>query len=264
MAGIVHSNGMLGLNALNLSNERQIMGTWNLESVYHIKQQHDTGELFGNHYIVSFRLRYTPSMGGFKEMPRLDWHEVIMMNEHHKGESWVFEANMYEHNPLSKTLEIWAKRYFEAYNTAAGQPNGLIKGSSKLMDKTGQPVKIETLGKGLASNAAKADAVRNYLKRHGGVMYIEIDDIPSVNIPRNGEHKERLLIFDCGVVGGGPRTRAIQYLDVDAAKPKAAWVRRFDLSHTMTGLKTTGLRKVSAPVSVSAPRAPLFGSGECW
>ncbi|TCJ14933.1 hypothetical protein EZJ19_08595 [Parasulfuritortus cantonensis] len=241
------------------------MGTWTLESVLHSTRLHDTAELFGNHYIVNFRLRYTPAvLGGFKEVPKLDWHEIIMMNEHHKGESWVFEANMYQHNPLSKTLEIWAKRYVEAYDNAAGQPDTTIKGSSKLMDKNGRPVPVAALERGLTDDGDKADAVRDYLKRHGGVMFIEIDDIPSINHPKNGEHKERLLIFNCGVVGGGPRTKAIQYLNVDAARPKINWTRRFDLSHTLTHLNTTGFRRVLPPPLVSMPRAPVFVSGECW
>lgn len=241
------------------------MGSWTLQSVSHTSALNDTSELFGNHYVVDFKLRYAKSaFGGYKETPKLYWHEVIMMNDHKAGEHWTFTTNMYEHNPLSKTLEVWAKRYVAAYAHAAGTPDPLMKGSSVLVDTRGQPVPIAKIGKGIFDKTKQADAVRAYLKGHGGGLDIRIDDIPSINIPRNGEHKERLLIFDCGVVGGGPRTKAIQYLVVDQAVQKSQWTRRFDLAWTMTGLKTTGLKVVSAPASVSAPRTPVFATGECW
>ncbi len=241
------------------------MGSWTLQSVTHTCSAHDTGELFGNHYIVDFKLRYAKStFGSYKETPRLDWHEVIMMNDHKAGEHWEFTTNMYEHNPMSKTLEVWAKRYVSAYQRAAGRIDPLMKGKSSLVDTRGQLVSIDKIGRNITDEKKQANAVREYLQKNGGGLDIQIDDIPSINIPKNGEHKERLLIFDCGVVGGGPRTKAIQYLDVDHAVPKTSWVRRFDLSWTLTGMKTTGLKVVQPPISVSGPRAPLFLGGECW
>lgn len=239
------------------------MGTWTLESINHRTETFDTPELFGNHYIVTFRLRYTRStFGSFTEMPMLDWHEVIMMNEHHKGEHWTFTTNMYAHNPTSRTLQVWPRRYYAAYDTAAKLSDATMKGSSKLLDKNGQPVGIDILGPGVTSPQEKADVVRDYLKRRGGVMVIEIDDIPSINMPRGGEHKERLLIFNCGLVGSSLRTKAIQYLNVNHALPRMSWTRRFDLSHTLTGLKTTGLRVVTAPPGVASPRSQPFFPGE--
>jgi hypothetical protein len=243
------------------------MPAWSLESVRPLTQPYDTNELFGNHVIVNFRLKYsTSAFGKFKEPPALDWHEVIMMNEHHKKEHWVFTANMYRHNPLSKTLMVWARRYIAAYEQANGTPDSFMKGSSLLTDTNGRPIPIDKLGKGLLDAEKKADAVKSWLKKHGGLMFIEIDDIPSINIPTTPSFKERLLIFDCGIEdeGAGPRAKAIQYLSVDSAKPKASWTRRVDLYHSMTGLKTSGLKTVPAPASVSAPRTPVFGNGEGW
>jgi hypothetical protein len=241
------------------------MGIWNLESVLQKTTLHDTSELFGNHYIVNFRLRYTPStFGKYVETPKLSWFETILMKEHHKTprSHWKFETNMYTHNPLSKTLEVWAKRYILAYNNSAGIPNS-GKGYVRLMDKHGAPVPKAKLANA-NSDVEKAEAVRNYIKGNGCVLFIEVDDIPSINIPTGTDHKERLLIFNCGVEGGGPKTQAIQYLDVDGARPKSAWTRRFDLSWTMTTLDTTGFTQVPPPPMVSNPRAPLFAGGEYW
>lgn len=66
------------------------MGSWTLQSVTHSCSTHDMGELFGNHYVVDFKLRYAKStFGDYKEMPRRDWHEVIMKN---RGQSALFKA----------------------------------------------------------------------------------------------------------------------------------------------------------------------------
>ncbi|MEO8032161.1 MAG: hypothetical protein ABI765_15020 [Gemmatimonadota bacterium] len=243
------------------------MAHWTLETISAETKPHDTTELFGNHVIVSFRLKYTSSAlgaGKFKEPPVLDWNEVIMMNELHKKESWVFSTNMYRHNPLSATLLVWPRRYIAAYDHANGTPDSFMKGSSILTDAKGRTIGVDKLGKGLLENAQKADAVRSYLKKHGGVLTITIDDIPSINIPKDATAKERLLIFNCGLEdqGSGPRAKIIQHLVVDGSKPKSSWTRRVDLSHTITGLKTSGLKIVQPPAIVASPRTPLFGSGE--
>lgn len=243
------------------------MAHWTLESISASTTPYDTSELFGNHVMVTFVLKYATSglgAGKFKETPVLDWGEVIMMNELHKKESWVFSANMYRHNPLSKTLEIWPRRYIAAWNQANGTPDALMKGSCLLTDTKGRGVPVDKLGKGLTNNTDKAEAVRSHLKKNGGLLTITIDDIPSINIPKDNTAKERLLIFNCGLEdqGAGPRAKVIQHLVVDGAKPKTAWTRRVDLSHTLTGLKTTGLKMVQPPALVASPRTALFSGGE--
>jgi len=241
------------------------MGKWTLQTVNATCSNYDTGELFGSNFIATFRLKYSPSaFSKFKETPLLDWNETIMMNEHHKGEHWVFNTNMYKHNPLSKTLEIWAKRYIAAYDSARGAPF-FGKGHSKLFDKNGMPVQAQALRQA-ADPKGKADAVRHYLKAHGGILEIQIHDIPSINKPKPADatHKERLLSFNCGVEGGGPRVKAYQYLVVNSAQPTHQWVRRCQLGWGMAGLKTSGLRPVPPPPQVANPRPPVFVSGECW
>jgi hypothetical protein len=238
------------------------MGGWKLMGIKMAFSDFNAGELWGTNVVATYRLGYAPSMGSFKETPRLDWHETIMMNDHGKGETWVFDTNMYTHNPTSRTLEVWPKRYIAAYEAASGQ-NSLSKGYAKLLNKSGAAVKAADLGK--ASSAEdKADAVRSYLKSKGGVLEIQIHDIPSINKPDNDEHKERLLLFNVGVEGGGPKVKAYQYLDVDGAKPAGQWVRKAGEGWGVSGLKTTGLKKVAPPSLVSAKRGASFVAGECW
>lgn len=240
------------------------MGHWTLESVLHRTAVYDTTELFGNHYIVSFRLRYEPTtFGSYKETPRLSWNEVITMKEHHRAPRtlWEFRTNMYDHNPLSRTFEAWVGRYYHAYNFVKGMAPDLLRGSVRMLDKRGGPVPAGEL-RTVHGNAQKAAEVRAYIQKRGCMLFIEIDDVPSINIPRGVEHKERLLVFNCGVEGGGPRTQAFQYLDVDSAIPKAQWVRRFELTPPTIGLKTTGFTTGPAPGGVSMRRDRQFLNGD--
>jgi hypothetical protein len=220
-------------------------------------------ELFGTNVIATYRLGYTKSSGGkFTEMPRLDWHETIMMNDHGKGETWVFDTNMYTLNPLSRTLEVWPQRYLVAYDLARGGA-GAAKGYSKLLTKSGAAVKVKDLEKA-PTPQGQADAVRKYLASKGGILEIQIHDIPSIRVPKAGERKERLLLFNLGLVGGGSKVKAFQYLDLDGDKPRSEWVREHGAGWGVSGLKTTGLNKVAPPANVAQKEGATFAAGECW
>lgn len=240
------------------------MGRWTLQSISGTTSPYNA-ETIGHNLKVKFTLRYeTSAFDSFKELPILTWNEQFFMIEHHKGEWWEFAANMYEHNPSSRTLEIWPKRYLVAYDTAHGQPF-LGKGSSRLLTKNGTPVQGKDLGRA-NSPQEKTDRVRHYLKKHGGILEITVHDIPSINKPDASTHKERLLVFDCGFAGGGPRYKGAQYLDMDGSRPQSSWIIDFQPSATVLSQifqkNTIGKRKVLAPQSVAAPRAPCFLSGE--
>ena len=234
---------------------------WKLAGVKTQFSDYTQGDLWGSNVVATFKMAYSPSIGKFKETPKLDWHETIMMNEHHKGETWVFDTNMYTHNPSSNTLLVWSARYVTAYDYAV-QGGATVKGYSKLLAKNGTPVKAKDLEKA-GDGKAKADAVRKYLSSKGGFLEIQIQDIPSINKPDAGEHKERVLLFNIGVVGG-THVKAYQYLDLDGDKPTSAWVRKAGDGWGVSGFKTTGMKKVSAPGNVSSARGPRFTAGECW
>jgi len=244
------------------------MGTWTLQSIVANCSDFENTELFGTNFTATYRLIYNQAFfnENFKEMPRLDWHETIMMNEHNRKETWVFDTNMYTHNPTSKTLEIWSKRYIESYNSSNNQMDFVIKGSSRLLDKKGVLVKANALA-GASNNEEKAEAVRNYLKSNGGILEIKIEDIPSIYKLKNGEvaiHKERLLLFDVGMEGGGTRVQAFQYLNVNQALPKTGWTRKHGIGWGVSSIKTTGFTNVAAPTYVSRKRDATFFNGECW
>ena len=173
---------------------------------------------------------------------------------------------MYTLKPQSYTLMVWARRYIEAYVGAMGQPSAVLqmKGSSRLLDKKGESVAAADLPANLATAKEQADAVRSHLKKHGGILLIEIHDIPSISLPLTaGEKTERLLIFDVGLEGGDKRMKAEQYLRIDETQPTNTWTQSFmwDGGHTWA---SRGLTKVAAPANLVTPLPPLFSGGEVW
>jgi hypothetical protein len=237
---------------------------WQLKGVKMKVESLNGSELWGTNFKAVFRVLYVPSGDKFEELPILDWHEKIMMNEHHDHETWEFETNMYKHNPLSNTLKAWPARYPLAYDAANGKkPNPVdYKGYSRLLTKSGSSVKGKLLDKATSPDD-KAEAVRKYLQANGGMLEILIHDIPSINKPKPGVHKERLLLFNVGIKGG-THVKAYQYLDMDGSKPPGKWVRKHGTGWGKTALDTTGLQAVSPPAMVSNKRAATFIAGECW
>ena len=241
------------------------MGSWSLERL----TTHSTpmnAPYFGTNYHAIFHLIYKPTtFGSYQELPKLDWHETIMMNDYQTNQCWIFATNMYEHNPCSATLLVWARRYIEAYRFVANLGSGLQKGKVELKAANGGPIPIQALGANIVGQAQQADAVRSYLRRNGGRLIIEIHDIPGINIPAAGQHKERLLLFDIGVTGLPLRSKAEQYLNVQFGVPPGNWGREFSNNGwPRARLNTTGLTSVQPPPGVANPRPPIFGQGECW
>lgn len=240
---------------------------WTLRSVIGKSEPYNTSELFGTKVTVTFLISYKQAKGKkeFVELPLLEWGETIMMNEHHKKETWEFKTNMYKHNPGSKTLVIWTQRYIAAYEHAYGL-SYTGKGYAKILDKNGAPLKRGKLKKGITDKLKMAEEVKKYLRKKGGILEIEIVDIPSIRKPKETADtiKERLLNFDCGLTGlPAPRYKAQQYLKVSAKVPESEWLREFKKDWPRS-LEKEGLTIVSTPESVSHIRVPCFSLGECW
>ncbi len=236
------------------------MGKWVLQRIGSRFTDLRKADRVGTNFHVVFQLEYTPSrLGRFEETPMLDWSEQITMLEHHDGTWWNFNANMYTHNPTSQTLLVWPRRYIAAYD-AANNSNTLRYGSSKLYDTRSRFVPVAELGRGKITDHDKADAVRSYLKRHGGRLVIEIHDTPAI-IFKQGKHKERLLRFNCGLVGLPLRAKGEQYLNVNNTGMVPAVTARFSAA-TTTRVDTSALRKTPPPVMVSRPRNGVLKRGE--
>lgn len=241
------------------------MGTWTLESTKNNVTPLDTTTNYGHNFRVTFTMKYTPKLGaGFTEPPRLDWHERVMKKDLTAQEWHEYELNMYTLKPQSLTLNIWSRRYWDAYCRAAGgasDPLGRVKGSSRLRAKDGRSVPLTELGAGLTEPKDQVRAVREYLKSKGGFLDIEIHDIPSIALPLSpNTSTERLLIFHVGVEGNNNlRLHAEQYLKVSSAEPKARWTQSLKVGagqgHTWA---TTGLKKVTAPANLTTPLLPVF------
>lgn len=243
------------------------MGKWTVESVVGVGSPLNTATEFGTNWKVTYRIKYTPStFGAFVEPPKMAWDEVILYADHAKGEYWDFNGNMYTQKPDSPTMEVWAQRYFRAYLHAHNTPfapafGRVAKGYSRLFDLRGTAVPGASLGRHVGE-AAQNKAVQDYLKRHGGILEIQVHDIPNVIKPTVGKAKlvERVLIFNCGVTGMGPRAKGWQHIKMDSARPEASWTYQFQTAGSAPGLKTSGLRKVPDPT----PKGGLLPTGGIW
>jgi len=242
------------------------MGNWTVQSVTCRHTPLDTPTEYGTNWYVTFRLKYTPSLvGSFVEPPKMAWDEVILFNDYSKGERWEFNGNMYTQKPDSPTMAVWAQRYFRAYLEAHHQPfrdnYGKQKGYSKLFDKNGAPLEGRVLGTHMGGKEQNK-AVQDYLKKHGGILEIQVHDIPNVLKPGPSKVKnvERVLIFNCGVTGMGPRVRAWQHIKIDSSQPATSWTYNFQTGGSAPGLKTTGLKLVPDPT----PKGDLLPTDGIW
>lgn len=234
------------------------MGVWTLQSA--TPEFRDRNDIYGNYFSVHFVLKYDPStFGSFKEMPRLEWQETILMIEKLKGTYWQHTADQYARNPGSLTFTGWVSRYKTAHwqvrqgNYGNDQP-------TRLYDKRRSQLKRDAFPR-IQSEKDKADAVRAYLKSHGGIVDILVIDKPGINLPTAGDgtHKERILTFDCGLAGCGPRVYAYQHLLVDAAVPNSQWRRKCEMSRTTSPFSTSGLTRLTPPADVTIVK-PYKGS----
>lgn len=241
------------------------MGTWSVLSVTGRHDALNTTTQYGTNWYVKFRLRYTPStFGSFVEPPKMAWDETILFCDFGKGEQWSFAGNFYTRKPDSPTMAVWAQRYFRAYLDAHNTPfmdGGREKGYSKLFDVNGLAVPGQALGT-FAGVAAQNKAVQDYLKKHGGILEIEVHDIPNVLKPSSGKAKnvERVLTFNCGVTGMGTRVQAWQHIKMDSTKPEMNWTYKFQSGSAAPGVRTTGLRLVPNPT----PQGDLLPTGGIW
>lgn len=242
------------------------MGNWSVQSVTSRHSALNSNKEYGTNWYVTYKLKYDASrFGSFVEPPKMAWDEVILYNDYEKGECWTFSGNFYTQKPDSPTMSVWAQRYFRAYLQAHNTPfvafGGKQKGHSKLFNKNGQPVTAKELGTH-TGEAQQNKAVQDYLKKNGGILEIEVHDIPNVIKPTPGKNKnmERVLIFNCGVTGMGPRAKGWQHIKMDSSQPDNTWTYNFQTGGTAPGVKTTGLRTVVDPT----PKGNLLPTGGIW
>jgi hypothetical protein len=260
------------------------MGFWNLDNIHAYPAHPLEGASYGHGFGVSFYLSYTPHATGlfkrsdtFQDTPKLEWLEVITMKESGASQDgmasvpryWKFQADMYRHNPSSRTLIAWRKRYLLAYKYVANETDSSFNTSSRsfvqLMSARNGMISIDDLGGIQMDDFSKAQAVRNYITSQGCQMIIHLHDVPAINTTVDFKSKERLLEFDIGMQGMPSRIKAYQYLNVDKSLPQASWTREFELSSNLRYTMTPGGHGMSSPPeSVANPREamPFAQSGE--
>jgi hypothetical protein len=249
------------------------MGLWSLDNIHAFPPLPLNSATFGNGFGVSFYLSYMPETSFFRrkdrfeETPRLEWMETITMKESggelngipRTPQFWKFNTDMYRHNPSSRTLVAWRKRYLLAYKHVANESSGVQNMSEKsfvqLMSARHGMITLDELGGLQQDDFAKAEAVRNYISNNGCQMIIHLHDVPAIAVSNDFKVKERLLEFDIGVQGQPSRVRAYQYLKINKDLPEAQWQRDFVYSSNIPhNLQPGGHGMAPPPETVSAPR----------
>jgi hypothetical protein len=235
------------------------MGRWTLTNIGADTSNLD-GESFGHRFIVTFVIRYDPVAGeGFTELPRLDWSETITVKDwltQPRPTYWKFDAdNLYARKPRSPTFgpwEHWLTLAHHSVRTGAGHEVTLLQLNGQRITadvpwSANQSVPWNTQ----YDTASQDEAVRRYLQAYGGLLRIQIRDVPSLGVPRGvAVQKERLLQFDCGLVGSPQRVRAAQRLYVDTRQHRAHWHRQMG-AHDAFTLSLTGFDRVFTPLNVT-------------
>ena len=239
------------------------IGKWQLEKLQFSYSDLNSDDAVGNNVVANIELSYKPDwkdslLGVFQEMPNLKWKERITLNDFSKNQSWSFKADMLQHNPSSRTMEVWPRRYIEAFNSAAGQPT-LVRGAVVLRDLQGNNVSLAGLGGEVSGNEEKSKAVRDYLSKNGGVLAIEVHDVPSI-LTRENTHKERLLEIQVGLSGVKTKTAINQYLNVEITPEK--FVSKRFVSVRPIPMVDRGLKSVEPPSPVSKRRSYTRFPGE--
>jgi len=235
------------------------MGKWTLEDISGSSTDLNPGETFGTNWKLKMKLKYTANLlGKWTESPQLNWHERFTTLWHHQGTYWTFEHNMFDLKPTSPTFHAWSMRYIDAYNFVTGNYHQGYKGSVTMHDVNGRVINNTAMGKktGL-TDPQKAEATRSYLKSNGGILEVEIHDVPAIGIKTKGKHVERLLLFECGLAGGR-HISAMQYLDVNTDNPQDTWKREFKISSfSRMDQPHHGLRLIPTPLDVATAKPGL-------
>lgn len=231
------------------------MGQWTLMSARlgWVKERND---LYGHNFGVVFKLKYTKSLiGSFTEMPQLEWKETITMIEQRAGTWWQFIDDQYNRLPSSPTFLNWVNRYKNAFlYVRESPPDTEFNWTARFYDANGNKLKRDDFPR-LNTDKEKADYVRTYLQKNGGIMEINAMDTPAIskNSVTALTHKNRILTFDCGLRGSSMRTKLYQHLIVDGSKglDGSGWYRKFEESSISPPFQTAGLRKIEPPTDVT-------------
>jgi hypothetical protein len=240
---------------------------WRVVSVSGNSAELDSREKFGHIFTMRAVLEYrppdNPGFEPFQEPPSLVWNEKIFLRDHGAKTYWDWSGELYSlKRNRSMTFKPWRARYIEAYNSSVAYPTGpsqAMPGRVELFerfDEKERPVRFAHLpGQPVPrTDAEKAEVVRRYISRNVCRLVVEIHDRPAININPSQPnwskvHKERLLLFYCGV--GGKRIRASQYLNVKGSEPKAQWQSSFQGQWLRTGLPTYNYKRTFAPLNYS-------------
>ncbi|HUO81005.1 MAG TPA: hypothetical protein VMU00_12770 [Steroidobacteraceae bacterium] len=165
----------------------------------------------GHNFVFAARVRVTPRTlgtlsGADIDCPELEWKERIEWFDHKPATGWYYvgdnSKDMYAFNKTSATFGSW---HTVRYLGAKYPPNGPCPGLQSASDDR---------------------AAGNWIAEHGLTWTIEIRDVPGMGLAGGsgggggaslvvGPSRRRVIYFDLGFSGGGPRVQCVQILETE-------------------------------------------------
>jgi hypothetical protein len=164
----------------------------------------------GHSFALLARLKVSPrTLGSLSgegiDCPHLEWKEVIEWFEFdEKGSAWTLRGtdayDMYRKNPNSNTFRSWNEMRYALATYESSAPSDLrkVKGDEK--------------------------GAKHWIARNGFEWEVPIVDVPAMGLSGGsrggggesrvvGPSRRRVIHFDLGFSGGGPRAQASQILE---------------------------------------------------
>ncbi|MCW2475190.1 hypothetical protein [Candidatus Symbiopectobacterium sp. NZEC151] len=183
-------NSEVGISNDNIM---QLDPHWDLLKTHVRSSSYDIGDFVGSSIYVTFRLRYKKGSSSFHEPPDMQWRELIKCSD---GKNvWQFQADMYQHNKNSGTFFSWHLKYSEAYYYSKAVNKDTYNGLVKIYNRNIKPLSPSSLPRALGRDE-RIENVQNYLKLHGGILDVTIQDNPRIIKRELKYNKERVIKFD--------------------------------------------------------------------
>lgn len=184
----INSNTGLKLNKNIVLNK-----SWTLSTVK-IKSSNVVNNVsIGSRVDVTLTLMYKAMSKSFIDMPNLQWNESIKFKKNNN--KWIYEANMFDHNPHSRFFFPWINRYIEAYHYIKSSDKKNFNGNVKVYKNDLGMISPNEI-KHASSVKDMIRSVQDYLSKKGGVIEITLTDLPRLIRTYHTKNAERVLGFN--------------------------------------------------------------------
>lgn len=181
---------------MSLAFESRLNEEWTLLRLNARVSSFKRNDRIGSIIEITFRLLYRGFyVGEFIDLPVPQWITSIKCEGDEKV--WSYTLDRFKASDRSPLLSLWHRRYIAAYHFVKAPDNAGPHGHVHLYDINLQPVLSRELPNA-TDPQQQSDAVKHYLKRHGGILDITLAESYSVNLHDRHDSEERVTRFTIG------------------------------------------------------------------